>query len=145
MGEEQEAARKAAEKAYWEQKMADMSSGAAACGGRVDKHQSEEGEAAAEAEAAQTTVPKHTIGVGETEQELVVTVELPTVKKLKGFDIAVSDDGDELKVIGAGYELVLPLKREVDVDTVSAKFDKASRVLTIRAEQFEAIATSAMR
>lgn len=140
--EEQETARKAAEKAYWDEKMAAMSSKDNAAG-QVEEYDSD-ADSAVDVEEASIT-PKHTVKTGSTDHELVVTVELPTVKRLKGFDIAVSDDGDELKVVGAGYALILPLKSEIDVDSVRAKFDKTTRVLTIKAEEFEDIATSKMR
>eukprot|EP01050_Picozoa_sp_SAG11_P016123 SAG11_NODE_2162_length_3729_cov_1.561433_4_plen_335_part_00 len=153
--EEQETARKEAEKKYWCDLLVPASRlrhcslftvGVVRLVRRDEKMAEMAKSAPAPAPAAEWTVePKFTVGSGSGANELEVMVELPKAKNLKGFDIELSDDGDELRVVGKGYKLVLALPVDVDVETVRAKFDKKEKVLRVTAEKIEEIATSSMR
>jgi hypothetical protein len=130
--EEQEKVRQEAEKTYWDYKMAEMA-----------KSSTGTWENDVDGAGDEATEPKHTVvDNGDT---LAVTVQLPLARHIKGFDIGVGDDGDEMRVLGGGYHLVLRLPTSVDVDSVRAKFDKKIRVLTLTAGKVEEISTSSMR
>lgn len=117
-----ESARKAAEDAYWADKMEQM---AEATASETKK------------QAAKTTIKGKGGSKRQPEHELTKTTDgfklaiaLPGTKSMKGVDIDVSED--EFVLESADYKLRLYLPQSVDVDAVSAKFSKKSNSLTVQ-------------
>ena len=79
--------------------------------------------------------PQHTVAevIGPTGQLLIeVTVDLPRVEGIGDVDLDIEDDVLELEADGV-YQLRAKLPHGVDLDTILAKFDKASKRLVVTA------------
>jgi len=61
-----------------------------------------------------------------------VTVDLPRVEGIGDVDLDIEDDVLELEADGV-YQLRAKLPHGVDLDTILAKFDKASKRLVVTA------------
>lgn len=122
----QEAARKAAEDAYWAEKVNQMADDT------VDQKKN------AAAKAKKGGVRKNKAGgKAQPEHELTKTsdgfklvISLPGVKSMKGVDIDISED--EVVLEAPEHKLRLYLPQSVDVEAVGAKFSKKTASLTLR-------------
>ena len=117
-----ESVRKAAEDAYWADKMEQM---AAATASRTSK------------QGATKSSKRDNGGKQQPEHELTQTadgfkllVTLPGSKSIKGVDIDVSED--EFVLESADYKLRVYLPQSVDVNAVGAKFSKKTSTLTVQ-------------
>ena len=73
---------------------------------------------------------KYPAPLANGEQQMIITVECPHAATVGDIDVQVADR--EIFVDAEGQQpLQLPLERAVDVDSLSAKFNKKRRLLTL--------------